>query len=360
MKATRIALALLVVFIAAPLVGAAEERAATLAKAVSNGVSFLKRVQRDDGSFAPALGPGVTALVTTSLLRSGLTESDPVVARALQYVEKFIQDDGGVYQEDSLYKNYETSLAMLCFAETKAPRFADHMLRAQDFVKSIQWDQGIDSPFYGGAGYGKHARPDLSNTSFMIEALKASGLNENDAAMKKALVFVSRCQNLETHHNTLPHNNKIGDGGFYYTGAAGGSSQAGVTENGGLRSYGSMTYAGLKSLIYAGLEEDDPRVKAATAWISANYDLTKNPGMPEPNDGLYYYYHTFGKCLHAMGQDKIMDAQGNAHDWRADLVNRLAKEQQSNGSWVNQSDRWLEGEAELVTAYALISLSYCH
>ena len=35
--------------------------------------------------------------------------------------------------------------------------------------------------------------------------------------MQRALVFVSRCQNLETEHNTTPFAAKNPDGGFYYT-----------------------------------------------------------------------------------------------------------------------------------------------
>lgn len=326
---------------------------------IQRGVKFLKTLQRQDGSFAPEQGPAITSLAATSLIRSGLSEQDPAVEKALRYVETFVRDDGGIYREGSLYRNYETSVAIMCFAESKTPRFAAHVQRAQRFLKEIQSGGSEDSPAYGGAGYGKHKRPDLSNTSFMIDALKASGLAEDDPAMQKALLFVSRCQNLETHHNTLPHSNKIGDGGFYYTAAAGGSSQAGTVENGGLRSYGSMTYAGLKSLIFAGLENDDVRVVAATNWIKKNYHLGKNPGMPKPNDGLYYYYHTFAKCLHALGTDRIEDTDGNVHVWRDELVETLAKRQQANGSWVNESERWLEGEAELVTAYALLSLSYC-
>src|SRR5690606_19174736 len=113
-------------------------------------------------------------------------------------------------------------------------------------------------PAYGGAGYGSHRRPDLSNTSFLIDALKATGNGPDDEAMQKALIFVSRCQNLETEHNTTPFAAKNPDGGFYYTPAAGGTSQAGTLPDGGLRSYASMTYAGLKSMIYCGLEKDDP------------------------------------------------------------------------------------------------------
>ena len=332
-------------------------------RTTNRGVAFLRKMQNPDGSYSAELGPGVTAIVATSLLRNGISERDPAVAKALQYIEQFVQDDGGIYQPASIYRNYETSLAMMCFAETKQERFADYLARAQKFIKKLQWDDeeghGLSSPSYGGAGYGKHKRPDLSNTAFFVEALKASGLDEDDEAMKRALVFISRCQNEESEHNTLEFSIKVGDGGFYYTGAAGGSSQAGQSENGGLRSYGSMTYAGLKSMIYAGLDKNDRRVQAATEWISKNYDLQQNPGMPVGDDGLYYYYHTFAKALDALGADTIKDDNGKEHRWRAELIAELAKRQQPNGSWVNQSQRWLEGDAELVTAYALLSLSYC-
>jgi squalene-hopene/tetraprenyl-beta-curcumene cyclase len=89
--------------------------------------------------------------------------------------------------------------------------------------------------------------------------------------------------------------------------AAGGASPAGKTANGGLRSYGSMTYAGLKSMIFAGLKGDDPRAKAAVAWARQHYSLTENPGLGSA--GRYYYYHLFAKALAARGQDTLIDAQ---------------------------------------------------
>ena len=171
------------------------------------------------------------------------------------------------------------------------------------------WDKEEDKaesdPAFGGSGYGKHKRPDLSKTSFLIDALKANGNDENSEAIKRALIFIARCQNLETEHNTTPFAAKVNDGGFYYTPAAGGTSQAGQTANGGLRSYASMTYAGLKSMIYAGVSLEDKRVKAAVTWIKKNYDLKSNPGLAD--SGLYYYYHTFAKALDAMGQEVLAD-----------------------------------------------------
>ena len=118
-----------------------------------------------------------------------------------------------------------------------------------------------------------------------------------------------------------------------------------------------MTYAGLKSMIYCGLKPDDPRVKAAVEWIAKHYDLDSNPGMGDA--GLYYYYHTFAKALTALGQDEFKDDKGEVHNWRRELIAALAARQQKDGSWVNANARWLEEDANLVTGYALLALSYC-
>jgi squalene-hopene/tetraprenyl-beta-curcumene cyclase len=331
-------------------------------QAVSRGIEYLQGAQSNDGSYSSHAGPGVTAIVTTALLRHGRTPSDPLVARSLKYLEGFVHDDGGVYAPGSRYQNYETSLAILCFHEANTDGKYDELLRkAEAFDKKIQWDEDegheLSSTSYGGAGYGSHSRPDLSNTAFLIDALHAVGRDENDAALQKALVFVSRCQNLESEHNTTEFAAKIDDGGFYYTIAAGGSSQAGTTPDGGLRSYGSMTYAGLKSMIYCGVGPDDPRVKAAYKWIQQHYTLAENPGMGA--DGLYYYLHTFAKALDAVGDDHLADASGASHDWRRELAEKLFELQKDDGSWVNSSERWLEADPNLVTAYALLSLAYC-
>ncbi len=330
---------------------------------VTKAIGFLStKGQANDGSYNAAAGPGVTALVTTAVLRSGRSPSDPLVAKSLKYLEGFIGEDGGIHAQDSFYKNYETCLAILCFTEANRNGKYDTLLKKADaFVKGTQWDEGESKDksdtFYGGAGYGKNKRPDLSNTQFLMDALVATGNDENSEAIQRALIFVSRCQNLETEHNTTPHAAKVNDGGFYYTPAAGGSSQAGLTENGGLRSYASMTYAGLKSMVYAGLKEDDPRVKAAVKWLKKNYDLKSNPGMGDA--GLYYYYHTFAKALAALGQDTFVDEKGVEHDWRAELTSELAARQKEDGSWSNENSRWLEGDAALCTAYSLLALSYC-
>jgi squalene-hopene/tetraprenyl-beta-curcumene cyclase len=258
--------------------------------------------------------------------------------------------------------HYETCVALVCFKEANRDRRYDKIIRdAEAFLRKGQWDEDRGKQksdlYYGGEGYGGRSRPDLSNTAYLLDALKACGAGPNDPAVQKALVFVSRCQNLESEHNTTPLASKTGDGGFYYTCVLGKQDESQQTPEQGLRSYGAMTYSGLKSMIYAGLTKDDPRVKAALEWIRKNYDLENNPGMGDA--GLYYYYHTFAKALDVFGVDEIEDAKGVRHDWRRELAETLARRQQVNGSWVNKNSRWMEGDPNLATAFALLALSYC-
>ncbi len=319
--------------------------------------------QADNGSFSEHAGPGITSLVATSLLKNGYSIDDPVVRNALTYVEGFVKPTGGVHALESLYKNYETSLAILLFAEAnKDGRYVETIKNADAFIKRHQWGMSAavedSDPRYGGFGYGKHGRPDLSNTSFTIEALRAAGNDENSEAIQRALKFVTRSQNHESPLNTMKFAAKNPDGGFYYTPVGDGESKAGRTPNGGLRSYASMTYAGLKSMLYAGVDKNDSRVKAAVEWIRGHYDLKSNPGMG--SEGLFYYYHVFAKALNAMGEDEFVDRDGKTHNWRMELLEELRERQNDDGSWTNgQSDRWMEGDPNLVTAYVLLALSYC-
>jgi squalene-hopene/tetraprenyl-beta-curcumene cyclase len=330
---------------------------------LDKAIAFLRSHQNDDGSFAPRLGgPGISALVAAGLIRNDVSPDDPLVAKTLAYLEKKIHEDGGIY--DKGLANYTTSVALLAFREANTGRKYDTVIkRGAEFLKKLQYDESLvedRDPRFGGVGYDKHdSRPDLSNTQYFLEALLSAGVPKDDPAIQRALRFINRCQNLPGEFNDQPFAKKAtaeDKGGLTYNPIFSDKNPA-RTPEGGLRSSGVMTYAGLKSFLHAGVSKDDPRVQAAVGWIRRHYTLDQNPGQGLA--GLYYYYHTFGKAMTALGEDPFVDSAGMKHAWRNDLFTALKKRQRPDGSWSNSDRAFYENSPELATAYAVLTLSYC-
>jgi squalene-hopene/tetraprenyl-beta-curcumene cyclase len=329
---------------------------------LDKAAAFLKTRQNEDGSFAPKLGgPGISALIAAGLLRNGHSSDEPLIRKALAYMEKSVKADGGIY--DKQLANYTTSVALLAFTEANQNGKYDALIKsAGKFLKTLQYDESLvedKDVKFGGVGYNGKERPDLSNTQYFVEALLAAGVPKDDPAIQRALKFVSRCQNLPGETNDQPFAAKTtadDKGGLVYNPILSEKNQARTAE-GGLRSSGVMTYAGLKTFLHAGVDRNDPRVKAAVDWIRRHYTLDECPGQGQA--GLYYYYHTFGKAMQALGQDQFADKDGKLHDWRKDLFAALKKRQKPDGSWSNDNNAFFENAPELATAYAVLALSYC-
>ncbi len=340
---------------------------------VDRAIAYLKSSQKPDGSWqAERVPPAVTAIALRAIVQNpNYSLKSDFVKKGYDKLLTYQWADGGIYKD--MLANYNTAIAISALAAVDEPAFKPHLDKAVAYLKSLQWTDtiaagpkgekqiDINNPWYGGAGYGTHSRPDGSNTQLMIEALHDAGLNQDDPAFKAALKFVSRMQNLsETNDQKWAGN----DGGAVYTPANNGESAAGeYTGADGkrmLRSYGSMTYAMLKSYIYCGLTKDDPRVKAAWNWISNNWTLDENPGMRagDPGNaqyGLFYYYITLARALHAYGQPIITDPQGNKHDWRVELIDKLASLQKDNGSFVGDK-KWMEDNPDIATGFATLAV----
>lgn len=327
-------------------------------KVLDRAIAYLKTSQGKNGEFSTKIaGPGISALIVAGLVRNGVSPEEPVVARALKYIESQTKDDGGIY--DKGLANYTTAVAVMALKEANTKGKYDAVIkRGGDFIKDIQHVE--DDLNQGGFGYKKGDKGDMSNTAFAVEALIAAGVPKNDPVILKALKFIGRCQNLPGESNQQEWAKKTSEddkGGFTYNPNFSDKSPN-KTAAGGLRSLGGMTYSGLKSFLYAGVSKKDERVVAAVTWIRNHYTLDENPGMGKA--GLYYYYHTFAKAMDALGDDIFEDAKGTKHDWRFELFTALQKQQQENGSWRNTGERtFAEDNADLATAFALLSMSYC-
>jgi hypothetical protein len=114
------------------------------------------------------------------------------------------------------------------------------------------------------------------------------GVKADDPAFQNAVKFVAGLQN---RSESNPAKWAGDDGGFVYGPGRDGAGESAAGEYQGpdgnrrLRSYGSMTYGALKSMVYAGLTKDDPRVKAAWDWVTKNWSLDRHPGMGAGGEG---------------------------------------------------------------------------
>ena len=351
---------------------------------IARGLEYLKARQKPDGGWASDREPpAITALVLRGFVRSDqYSIDDDFIRKGYDRLLSFQLEDGGIYRD--LLANYNTAIAVSALAAADHEPFRPRIERAVAYLRGLQWTEQTrpefddptrgqqvvkdqNDPFFGGWGYGGRprgpGRPALSNVQMPLDALRDAGIPPTDPAYQNALAFVSRLQN---HSETNDQPWAGNDGGFVYGPAADrrGESFAGeyTTPDGDrrLRSYGSMTYAGLKSFIYAGLSKDDPRVQAAWNWITRNWTLDENPGMraagPEnAQHGLYYYFHTLARALNEYDEPIITTPDGRQVDWRVELIQTAAKLQQPDGSWQGDA-RWMESNPILVTSYVVQAL----
>ena len=341
-------------------------------RAIDRGLAWLLTHQNSNGWWTTPDHPAVTALPLIALNGepSGkhLKQPSPAIQRAYAFLLASAKPDGGIYATNMA--NYNTSLSLLALMSANRPEYDAAARKARAFIVGTQVDFGekgrLDTPFDGGVGYGnKYSHSDLNNTLVALEALHHSrrlvadnkSADNKDLDWQAAIHFLQNCQNLPAV-NAQPW--VVGDaankGGFIYY--PGNSMAGGVTNSQtgrvALRSYGSASYAGLLSYIYADVKRDDARVIAVLDWLGGNFTLAENPGMGP--QGYYYYLHLMTKALTAAGVHELETKDGSKINWRRELALRLMNLQKPDGSWTNDNARWWEKETPLTTSYSLIAL----
>lgn len=338
--------------------------------AIDKGLDWLTANQKTNGCWSTPDDPAVTALALEAYMGepSGRYQHHPTptVRNGYKFILSNVKPDGSIYARE--LQNYNTAICMMALVTAKDPQYDNILRHARAWLTGQQIDLNvkgkIDSPFDGGVGYGdKHDHSDMNNTFTSLEALYYTKYLDHDKPSSGSdlnwpavIHFIQSCQNLPVYNKESWVSDSPKDkGGFVYTP---GESKAGSETNSNgriaLRSYGSISYAGLLSYIYADLKQDDPRVVAVRDWLKNNWTTDENPGMGQ--QGLYYYLQLMTKGLTICNVDELTLNNGQTVDWRKAVATKLIDLQKADGSWQNSAGRWWEKDPNLVTAYSIITL----
>ncbi len=354
-------------------------------RAITKGVEWLKSQQdKETGAWGDTNTPAFSALAVSAIVGDpalrDATELPDVAKKGYEFLVSKQKTDGGIYGKG--LATYNTALSVTALSQSGNKDHLPVIAKARRLLVNQQQDfdkRGVvDNDFDGGIGYGgTYAHSDLSNTHLAMEALYYSKkaladtefdeTGEFDLDWNAAIEFVSLCQNTEETAKKLGKWATVREedkGGFIYYPGDTKSEEFEIKGPDGetrtaLRSYGSMGYAGMLAFIYADMDMEDPRVQAVLKWLQANYTLEENPGMDA--QGLFYYFHTMSKALSIANIQTLKTPEGETINWKQDLALKMMSHQKPDGSWVNDaSNRWMEDDAILVTAYAVLTLEHVY
>ncbi len=264
----------------------------TVQKSIDRSVAFLLSGQKDDGGWDDYTDypGGVTSLVVLALLNAGLPPDHPKVAAGLNYV-----------RQRPAQKTYSVALQSMAFCAANPSKYAAEIQRSAEWLVNSQSADG--SWTYGERG-GSNGDP--SNTQFALLALYEAQRAGAKLSRDDWKAVYSRSKDY-----WLKIRNK--DGSFPYN--AGGND---------IR--GSMTCAGIASLVIVGSQLDDSEasangsiqccsesrsnnsiINAGLQWLTTNYNVRSNPGL-----GQFHLYYLYGleRAGRMTGQRFLGD-----HDW---------------------------------------------
>jgi squalene-hopene/tetraprenyl-beta-curcumene cyclase len=345
-------------------------------RSIDRGLSWLKASQNSNGWWSTPDQPAVTALALTAFngqpQNRYATNQPAWLKRGYDFLLSCVRPDGGIHQSNLV--TYNTSISMMALLAANKPEYDPILRQARRFLVGLQRDFGepgkADDVFDGGIGYGsKYEHSDMGNTLAALEALYYSRRLGDDKSLADtreldwaaAIQFIQNCQNLPRYNKQRwVSDDPKNKGGFvYYPGhSMAGAETNATTGRVALRSYGSISYGGMLSYLYANLKRDDPRVTAVFDWLQQNYTLDENPGLGP--QGFYFYLHTMTKALSHYGVSELELKDGRRPNWRKEVAMRLINLQQRDGSWSNENGRWWEKDPALVTSYAALSLEMIH
>lgn len=343
-------------------------------RAIDKGLSWLEKNQDPKGYWSTADHPAVTALALSAFMGEPTGRwkqgPQPNIDKGYAFLLDSAKPDGTIHSGQLV--NYNTAISMMALLATNKKEHEPILRKARAYLVSSQSDFGEksknDDVMDGGIGYGsRYPNSDMNNTLVALEALHYSKhlVKDNpanaDLNWAAAIEFLKNCQQVPANKQSWVSADAKDRGGFVYF--PGNSMAGGVTNTAtgkvALRSYGSVSYAGMLSFTYADMKKDDPRLTAVFDWLQKNYAIDENPGMGP--QGYYYYLHLMTKALTLHNVNELELKDGRKINWRREVAMKLINLQKPDGSWLNdQTARWWEKETALVTAYSVIALELIH
>ena len=356
-------------------------------RALDAALGFLIHSQSSDGAWrSPTYGVFNDGLSLTPVVLKAVAFGPEVAGsmtarrRGADYLVARVRADGSI--DDGpigmTYPVYTASAAVIALSHLDFPasRVARdgwlRELRRRQLTEELGWQPG--DPAFGGWGYsieppsrrdavreaGSQVDADLSSTLFAIGALRIAGVGADEPAIRKALTFIERCQNLALREED--GDPRYDDGGFFFTRTDPVRNKAGIAgtdRHGRLRyhSYGSATADGLRALLRCGRAPYHPQVLAARAWLERHFSAAFHPGTFESarevdRDATFFYYAwSVAHAFRLLGIKEI-HSQGQSVAWAEALSRELIHRQRSDGSWTNRFTASKEDDPLVATSFA--------
>ncbi len=336
---------MLVLALAIELLVVAPCRAAVTAeeveRAIKEGVRYLKRMQRNDGSWAEIeteAKTGTTSLVTLALLTAGEKPDSPAVKNAIEYLRGFKPED--------LHSTYAIALQTMVFAAGEPERDKLRIAKNVSWLERAQIKPG-DSVYWPGSwsySDSKRGRPgDNSNTQYALLGLHSAseaGVKVNQAVWDLSRSYWEKYQRA--------------DGSWAYTPDTGPQTA-------------SMTCAGISSLIISGLrryegeeflENETVRncgkgginknLQAGINWLANHFHVGQNFGYGQ--QWRYYYLYSLERAGRLAGVRFF-----GQHDWYRLGAEQLVHDQDKfSGLW---KGALIEADNVLATSFAVLFLA---
>lgn len=320
-------------------------------KAIADGVRFLVRQQKADGSWTDAVvkeETGTTSLVTLALLTAGEKPTAPHMAKALDYLQRF--------SGEQLNRTYSVSLQTMVFAAADPARYKVQIAGNVAWLEKAQLKAGDHFEWPGTWGYSgdKDTIGDNSNTQYALLGLHAA--SEAGVKVKPEVWALSRKYWEDAQRE---------DGGWGYHDRSRSESTA------------SMTCAGISSLVITGLKRFEglevlrPDGKADNCgeggvnehlqrgidWLGKDFMVSQNVGQ-QGNIWKMYYIYGLERAGRLTGQRFFGTNRRNGlpNDWyRMGAEHLVSTQAKGFGPWVGNGSG--ENEEEVATAFALLFLA---